>query len=134
MNQRLDRIRKEVVALALNYGPANYDDQEGRWVRLAHLPLPTGWNRDATSLLIELPTAYPEVPPSGCFIDKGLNCSSHYYPGSQHNRYSELGWAWFCLHFDQGWKPSADVWSGDNLLTIVETIRTALSEIIRAGP
>ena len=43
---------------------------------------------------------------------------------------ADEGWAWFCLEIE-GWHPSSDIWSGDNLLTLMEAVTTALTNLAK---
>jgi len=113
--------------LAAVYGDVQYDDINGSWVRIPRFPLPPNWMQGDTDLLIELPSTYPFTPPKGFFTDKGLRTRSgvsitHYFEGDSYNKYSDLGWAWFCVHIKGEWRPSASLMKGDNLLKFTELI------------
>ena len=138
MSKHSDRIRQEVLLLAVAFEQANYDATAFTWVHLPHFLLPSGWNRRSTELLIELPAAYPQVGPDGFYLDQQLRdrrdrAPDHYFEKQgSYNKYAHLGWAWFCLHQQPGkrggWRPTNDIMDGDSLVKYVELIRAILSE------
>ena len=137
MNYWQKRIVQEVAILAVRFGNINYDEKRFAWIQLPDFELPPGWNQLKTDLLIELPAAYPEVPPDGFFINKNLRPTNgrtleHYFQDqSQHNRLAHLGWAWYCIHPDKFiWTPSVSISRGDNLLKYIELIRLVLTEAV----
>lgn len=132
MNWRMRRLKQEVLALAVQYGDVQWDSQEGTWVMIKAFPLPKGMGKTSTPLLILLPPDYPQVPPRHLdfYMDKGLPLagSGHYW--EEGHPMSSQGWAQFCLEIDN-WKSSSDIWSGDHLLKLAETISTALTALAR---
>jgi len=132
---RVERVYQEADLLARQYGVADYDDEDGRWVHVLYFPLPAGWDRRTTGLLLELPDGYPHVPPEGFYIDRFLRTRSgqqvdHYFEERGHyNPYADKGWGWFCIHLERGaWRPTADVLGGDNLYRLTVLIRAILTE------
>jgi hypothetical protein len=138
LSARARRVLQEAVLLARHFGVVDYDDEDGSWLHIAHFGLPVGWDRPSTALLIELPPAYPHVPPDGFYLDRLLRTAlgqsvDHYFenPGA-YNRHADRGWAWFCIHLNRGtWRPRADVAGGDNLLKLTVLIRAILSEMVQ---
>ena len=140
MNTRLRRIHLEVLALAAQFGTVDFDDVTGTWVLLPNFPLPPGWNRASTRLMIYLPPAYPETPPQHFYLDRGLRdglgrAPAHYFEGTSGRIGPDSGLACYCLHSQVGsaggWSPSADLRRGDSLLTYVEVILAVLTEDVR---
>lgn len=137
MSKRGQRIVQEVLLLAMAFGEVNFDENCYTWVHIPRFRLPVGWNKATTELLIELPSAYPQVGPDGFYLDKrlrdrwGRNPDHYFEEESRHNKYAHLGWAWFCLHQEPskrgGWKATSNVMDGDNLVKYVELIRAILS-------
>jgi hypothetical protein len=132
---RVQRVHQEALLLARQFGVVDYDDEDGRWVHIPRFPLPTGWDRPTTDLLLVLPSGYPHVPPDGFYIDRFIRTSSgqrvdHYFEErGTYNPYAEKGWGWFCIHLEQGsWCPTGDVLRGDNLLKLTALIRAILTE------
>lgn len=69
-----ERILQEVALLKerhpnLQHGE-NYD-----WVMILDYPLPEGYNRQATRILLLIPTTYPHTPPDNFYVDSGLKFS-----------------------------------------------------------
>lgn len=133
VNPRERRILHEVQMLATGYGAVNYDDRAFTWVHVPGFALPRGWNVRKTGILLELPQEYPSIPPDGFYLLKGLrdtegHTPSHYFQeGGTLNRYADRGWAWYCMHARGGWRATADIVSGHNLLKYLELIRAILS-------
>lgn len=131
-----ERMWEEVKLLAVAYGSVSFDDISFSWVYIPRFPLPRGWNKRHTELLIELPPTYPWTPPTSFYMDKGLrkhgHSVAHYFEEEDLSKYSERGWAWFCLHVEEcgrgGWSPTDVVTVGDNLLKYAELIRTILTK------
>jgi hypothetical protein len=136
MNKRVERILNEVAILAVAYGAVEFDEKAFSWVYIPRFPLPKGWNKRSTELLIELPPTYPWTPPTAFHMDKGLRrygrSVAHYFEERDMSRYSRKGWAYFCLHVKEcgrgGWNPTDSVIKGDNLLKYTELIRTVLTK------
>ena len=134
---RVQRVYQEAMLLAWQFGVVDYDDEDGRWVHILEFPLPTGWDREKTGLLLMLPDGYPHVPPNGFYIDRFLRTRSgrrveHYFEEQGgYNPYAEKGWGWFCIHLGRrAWRPAGDVRRGDNLFKLTALIRAALTEVV----
>jgi hypothetical protein len=135
-HSRVQRVYREALLLARQFGVVDYDDEDGRWVYIPRFPLPAGWDRRTTGLLLVLPSGYPHVPPGGFYIDRFLRTRSgrrvdHYFEErGDYNPYADKGWGWFCIHLDRGaWQPTGDVLRGDNLLKLAALIRTILTQV-----
>lgn len=115
----------EIHWLGALFGSFDYDDSGMTWVHLHRVPLPgVFWNKSATHLLLTIPEAYPELPPTHFYVDNDLRdrrgrAPYHYFHS---NPLMKGGWAWLCLHLEDGWSPSHEIEDGDNLLTVVERI------------
>lgn len=132
--RRNERIFAEVFLLRKLYQKVDYDGENFRWVYIPYFELPEGFNEQVGELLIELPSNYPFSPPKNFFLDKGIKTLEgysidHYYPQASMSKYHEQGWAWFCIHIES-WKVVNDIMQSDNLLTCVDLVYTALSEIL----
>lgn len=133
---RVQRVYQEALLLARHFGVVDYDDEDGLWVHIPCFPLPVGWDRQTTGLLLELPGGYPHVPPNGFYIDRLLRTASgrqvsHYFEErGRFNPYADKGWGWFCIHLERGsWRPTGSVLHGDNLLKLTALIRAILTEV-----
>ena len=137
MSVRSRRISLEVLFLAMAFGEMNFDENCFTWVHVPRFPLPRGWNRKVSGLLIDLPSAYPQVGPDGFHLDVGLRdrrgkTPEHYFEKEgSYSKHAHLGWAWYCLHQQPGkrggWRATSDLMDGDSLLKYVELIRAILS-------
>jgi hypothetical protein len=125
MQHRIQRIMLECVAISNRCGEVGFDDLDGSWVWVKHFLVPPGLNRKESNLLIILPAAYPSLPPTEFYLDEGLDVTAHYGGG----RFERKGWTYLCLHIKH-WKPTADIWSGDNLFKVVETVREFLTRLV----
>jgi hypothetical protein len=122
------RINQEILyQLIPVYHEVDYDYEDYQWVHLSLFPLPSGWNESTTDLLIEIPQAYPQVPPQRFYLKKGLRdqygrMAGHYFEESPSlNPYRAKGWAYLCLHLLE-WNPAHDT-----LLTVCEVIGAHLA-------
>lgn len=124
------RKREEILWAGNLYPPFEYDREDLGWLHLLRLPLPPGrWNKSTTELLILLDEAYPEIPPHRIYIDQGLRdrrgkAPAHYFEDGPNEK---EGWAWFCLHLEEGWTPRRRTEDGDNLVTVIERVQVGLA-------
>jgi hypothetical protein len=131
---RRERIKAEVYLLRKRFTKVEFDP-DGYWVCIYDFDLPRGCNKAQSCLLIELDSSYPFTPPKNCYIDRNIRSSSgepidHYFPGSRENKFFAKGWAWLSLHLD-GWKPTANIVQGDNLLKFCDLVYLALEDLVR---
>ena len=131
---RAARVDQEVALLLRWFDRVDYDHVGRSWVVVHDYPLPAGFNKPSTPVLMLIPADYPQVPPDGLFVDKGLNIPGHYH--QEHggrNPFGDRDWAWLCAHLaGRGWRPSADVVAGDNLVTLLGLYATIFAEML--GP
>ncbi len=108
------------------------------WVQLQQFALPHGWNYQFTPILVTVGDEYPRVAPDGFFLSNNLSDSAgrtpaHYFESrSAHNRLTNQGWAWFCLH-PRGWRASFDIFDGDSVVKYLTLIHLAMSQVVRPG-
>ena len=116
-----------------------FDGEDGTWVRVCHFPLPNNIEQLQTDLLILMPGIhYPvTMAPRSFYLDQNLRSSAtgftpaHIFeraPGHGWEDLTNRGYANFCLILSQ-WQPTPDVVSGDNLLSVVNTVFMNLSEL-----
>jgi hypothetical protein len=117
---RLAQITQEVVHLASRFGKADWDDEDGTWVLIYRLPLPTRYHKHKryTACLIEIPPEYPDIPPNYCYVDPNLAITSEHYGGGL-DTYEDRNWRWICAHLT-GWNPKQPWTMGNNLMTVAE--------------
>lgn len=132
---RAARVDNEVALLRRWFDRVDYDDVARHWVLLHRYRLPPGFNRRTTPILLLIPADYPQVPPDGVFIDRGLNIPGHYFQDTgPRNPFGDKDWAWLCAHLRrQSWRPTPDVVSGDNLATLLELYSTIFAAMRGPG-
>lgn len=113
-----DRIAQELELLKKHYPEVQY--MEEGWFKIPNYPLPAGWNRERTDVAFWARPEYPGTPPYGIYVPVGIQ-----YDGKVPTNYSEpanplppFGGQWGILSWsvDSGWKPTADLVSGSNLM------------------
>lgn len=124
----LDRRKKEIESLRRRYSDAQHGPNLD-WLLIPHFPVPAGWNRLETELLVLIPPGYPTTPPDNFFVREGLRLAD----GSPPNNYSEgqsvLGgrWAQFSFHA-KAWEPHANPDEGDGLASFLLAVEQRLKE------
>jgi hypothetical protein len=147
--ERVDRrtryIQAQAFSLAERYSKNDGEgielDEEGfDWLIIPRFSMPTRWEQRYTRLMILFPAAYPDVPPTGFYMEisgglKGGGTDGHLFKGGGYYDeapdLSEYGWHWYCVHplieVRGGWKPSSDPELSDNLFTLLNMVREALT-------
>lgn len=94
-------------------------------------PLPPGWNKSETALLVLIPPGYPVTPPDNFFVDPDLRLGNGVMPGNA-NLETQTGRQWlrFSYHVESGdWQPHSDPAKGHNLLTFLQGVAERLAEL-----
>ena len=125
----LERRRREVELLREQYERIDHGP-ELEWVRFRDFPLPPGWDRESTDVLVLIPPGYPETPPDNFYVPDGLRVESGADPGNYSEGTDLLGESWgqFSYHADESWAPTPNLWDGDSLLTFMVAIERRLKE------
>jgi len=122
-----------------NDGPGIRLDPDLNWIIIPKYSMPERWHPRWTSLMIMIPTAYPDVPPTGFYLTNTARLKSgkndkHLFNGSPYKNVADLsaqGWYWYCVHAKVqeagGWRPSNDPNASDNLFTFLNMAREALT-------
>ena len=99
------------------------------WFRVRELPLPQGWNRESTDVLVLVSLGYPATAPDNFFVTPGLRTARGAPPDNYWENQSVLGetWAQFSFHAD-GWAPTDDPATGDSLLVFMLQVERRLQE------
>lgn len=123
------RLKKELGLLRRRYVAVDHGE-DGSWVLVKDLSLPSGWNRPSTDVLIVVPAPYPASPPDNFFVPVGLTLESGQPPTNYSESQAVIGrhWGQFSFHA-QEWNPSADSQDGDNLLTFMLQVERRLGEV-----
>jgi len=128
------RIEQELTLLKKYFPHVEYREA-GHWFRIPDYPLPDGWNKTKTHVAFQLPAAgFPGTPPYGIYTPSGLT-----FKDSRPDNYTDPApaqppfggtWAIFSWTVQDGeWRPTADIYSGSNLLNWVR----GFSERFREG-
>lgn len=125
----LERRRQEIELLRRKYGEVEHGLNLD-WVLFKQFPLPSGWDRQATDLLVIIPPGYPTTPPDNFYVRNGLRLAHGGPPGNYSENQSVLGgsWAQFSFHA-QGWNPACERGVGDDLLTFMLAVEHRLQEL-----
>ena len=126
----IERRLQEIKLLQKKYGDLEYG-QNGEWVLIKKFPLPSGWNKTETELLVLITAGYPSTPPDNFFVPIGFKLAN----GNPINAYTEphphrdRSWGQFSYHIDGEWKPGKEILDGDNLLTFMIKVEQRLGEL-----
>lgn len=133
MDKRSLYIKAQTASIAEVYGerygvPVQVDPNL-EYLLIPRFTLPPRWGERETPLLIHLPAMYPDKPPHGFYLS--ARCQGlHIYkqpPYRDLQDLSPLGWNWYCVSCDAGWKAGASPLDENNLWTFLTVIRTSLS-------
>lgn len=127
----LDRRLQEIELLRKKYGPLEHGANL-EWILFKEFPLPPGWNRTTTPLLVLIPPGYPMTPPDNFYVPIGFRLASGATPTNYSEPVSHLGqqWGQFSVHVQkEQWNPKADILEGDNLLTFMLGVERRLREV-----
>jgi len=125
-----DRRKAELKLVETSHGVIQVSEDMS-WFIIPRYPLPSGWSKSETALLVMIPPGYPVTPPDNFFVDAELRLSNGSMPGSA-SVVEHLGrqWLQFSYHVEAGdWKPHADADKGYNLLTFLQGIKKRLQEL-----
>jgi len=125
------RFQDELALVRQRYPGAQNGEN---WVLIPSYTLPVGrFNLATTPLMFIVPVGYPSTGPDNFFVDVNLRLlDGSMPPAFNANSNSSTGpapiggnWGWFSWH-PQGWRPSAQLQSGDNLLTFISSAGACL--------
>lgn len=126
----IERRTREVELLKKRYGKVTHDEG-ATWVIVHDVPLPPGWSRSTSDVLMTLGAGYPQTAPDNFFVPAGLRLASGGTPGATSAnamQHSGASWDQFSWHANGSWWPAADVENGSNLLTFMGTVEARLRE------
>jgi hypothetical protein len=127
----LERRVREFALLEARYGELEHGPN-GEWVIVKGWLLPVGWNKPATSVLVQIPPGYPVTPPDNFYTDNDLRLASGTDPGNTSGNQSPIDsrrWRMFSYHVEgSDWHPHADVLQGHNLQTFFAGVEQRLRE------
>ncbi len=126
----MDRWRDEIELLREEF-PTLMHGENYDWFEIPDLPLPQGWNRVQTRILVLIPPGYPETPPDNFYVETGLKLADGGSPGGYNESAEKIGktWGQFSWHADVStWVPASNPREGHNLRTFITMARKRLSE------
>lgn len=126
----LERRKQELELARAAYGEIEFGDAF-EWLLIKRFPLPPGWNKDVTALLVLIRPGYPTTPPDNFYVDNDLRLASSQAPANATPDQQHLGkpWLQFSYHVDTAeWRPDPDLLNGHNLLTFLLGIEKRLAE------
>ncbi len=131
LSYRDRKVWEHAAALGEMFGPENVRvGEQCSSIMITNLPLPAGWNRPSTNMLILIPPDYPTSPPgplpNGAYLSLGLRYHGQ-EPPDYHEKIAvaEQGWAWICYEDVSGWDPRQD-----DLLTFISMVFARVTEEI----
>ena len=124
----LQRRQLEIQLLGSKYGRIECGPNVD-WILFKEFPLPEGWNRATTELLVLIPAGYPATAPDNFYVRDGLRLANGTMPRNYSEGQNILGgkWAQFSLHAES-WISSSVPKNGDNLLTFTLAMVRRLRE------
>ncbi len=127
----IERLQREVEIIKKSYPKATLDG-ELRYVVIQDFPLPPGWNREKTELVIEIPGGYPVTAPDNFYVEEGLRLQDTGNPPSGYEETLEKFGkrrAKFSWHLEGNWRPHTEVAKGDNLFTFILGVEKRLIKL-----
>jgi hypothetical protein len=130
--RNLHRLNAELLLLEQAYGevrvswPASY-----QWVMIQDYPLPLGYNKPTTNLIVIIPENYGYGPAlQYCFVDRDLRRNGHLLPhyflegdvAPGASQFYQKDWAFLCVHPEK-WDPKRH-----NILTYLRQVDLFLSD------
>jgi hypothetical protein len=125
-----DRLGTELALVRQRYGVLEIGPGDA-WFVVAHFPVPPGWNKTETPLLVLIPGGYPVTPPDNFYVANDLRLEGGGEPGNASANQAQANriWKMFSWHLDDGWQPNRDPRIGHNLVTFCLSVSARLSEL-----
>ena len=125
MNPTFDRQFQEIAEKKVGEVRQAPLPSGGILITVDNVQLPSGWNRDATSVRFVAPNGYPFAQPDCFWADEGLALENGLVPQASNNQpIPEINapGTWFSWHVQQ-WNPSKD-----SLLAYFQVIKQRLQK------
>lgn len=127
----IEHRKKEFKLIEAKYGDIEVGPQL-EWLVIDQWPLPAGWNKQKTALLVFIPPGYPVTPPDNFYTDNDLLLANGATPGNTSpNQVGPLDkqWLQFSFHIENGdWHAHTDLLQGHNLFTFLNGVEKRLEE------
>ena len=132
-------IKDQVYDIAANLfkDGIDFDERNTDWMVVNRYRMPRIWQVREARLMILFPSAYPEMPPIGFYIDSHVTSpNGHLFPQAHHGASAAptmKGWKWYCAFVNGGaWQPAYirnlnDWRRGDNLWTYMTLVNEVLA-------
>jgi hypothetical protein len=107
----LPSVEEQIAELQLRFPEATitHNADGSFFVNVKNLPLPEGWNKQSTSLLLQVPPAYPTARPNGFDTDADLRLQNGSIPaGTGGSNHLGQPWLHFCWQPNQPWDNNRD--------------------------
>jgi hypothetical protein len=128
----IERRTREIELVEARYGGLDLAADRS-WLIIHAFPLPAGWNKTETDVLIIISPGYPQTPPDNFYteLDLRLANGAQAEGGSDGPVYEGHQWQQFSWHFVDAadWEPRAEIEQGHNLLTFLDGVEQRLSEL-----
>ena len=115
------------------FGGVSYDRNGFNWIMIRSFPLPPTFHQSSSALLIVTPGFNIENYDSYKFyldLDLTRRChdrEKHLFKNNSYNDLYEQKWSRLSFHLKQ-FRPTADVYGGDNLIHMVQSIYNFLGQ------
>jgi hypothetical protein len=126
----LERRQREFELIKQRYGEVEVAP-DLTWIVIRRFPLPEGWSKTQTDLLVLLPAGYPTTPPDNFYTDHDLKLATGAAIGNSSENVSVNGRVTrqFSFHIEADWRPHADLLQGHNLLTFLLGVENRMKEL-----
>lgn len=122
LEEQIEILRSQYPDVSVRHLPSG-----AALIVLPHMPLPSGWSKQATNVSFLAPVGYPHAKPDCFWADADLRLASGAPPantgGNPIPEINEHGHLWFSWHTAQ-WNPNRD-----SLLTYVNVIKNRFRDI-----
>ncbi len=119
----MQRLKNDIRALSYVY-PVLLDD-DCKSIVVSNFNLPSGYNANYITILLELPRDYPETPPgvagANVYVPNNLRFKGRKPEDFHENSGPDAKWAWWCYEWID-WNPCKD-----NLITFFELLRAHMT-------
>lgn len=105
VTEEIERVKREYPAVEVKLQPDGSIQ-----VEVGPVPLPEGWSKKATRILVVLPPQYPQAKPSSFFADSNLLHNGKNPRGSSQTQVGDGNWTSFCWNPEKWDLSKEDLW------------------------
>lgn len=124
------RLARELELVERRFGELEVGPH-GDWLVVKRFPLPEGWSKATTEVLVLVPAAYPTTPPDNFWTDADLRVGNGSMPSATSPNQGQVGRSWlqFSYHVETAeWRPTDSPETGHGLVTFLEGVRQRFTE------